>query len=497
MSSEKRLAEKSVIFTISKIAASGSIIGLFVLLSHLLSTVEYGTFRQVWMVNKNLMEVFSFGVPISIFYLLPRLANGRKKLFVIQSIILLSLFGILFSCIIFLFARQVALLFSNPELEYFLRLFCLYPLFVLPTLAVQSVLVSLDKAIQLAVFTIANRILMLIVAVTLVLLHRSLGELFVGLLAFAFCELVASIYFVFHFMKGFGMLSKKFDFGKQLKFAFPSGAANVVGIVNQELDKFIIASYFSVAQFARYANGAFEIPFVGTIASSVTSVLMPEYVKRFQMGDYKSLLSLWHRAICKVAMVLMPVMVILFGLAPEFIITVFSSKYQESSLIFRIYLISLVPKITWYAPILVSMGYNREPLYGSAVSLGSNAVLNYILIQWVGFTGPAIATVVATYLVTYYYLHRIRDILQVSWFDVFPWTNLMKTLLASIVAYVVLLPLSFFHDLSNIIRLTVGGTAYMICVYYAFRFLKLMSKEDVEFINGYIFRMRNAMARVI
>lgn len=497
MSSEKRLAEKSVVFTISKIAASGSIICLFILLSHMLSVVEYGIFRQVWMINKTFMEVFAFGVPISIFYFLPRLANGLKKLFVIQSVILLSLSGILFSCIIFLFARQVALLFSSPELEYFLRLFCLYPLFVLPTLAAQSVLVSLDKAIPFAIFTIVDRILLLIVAVTLVLLHRSIGELFLGLLAFAACELIVSLYVVFYFMKGFGMLSKKFEFGKQLKFAFPSGAANVVGIVNQELDKVIIASYFSVAQFARYANGAFEIPFVGTIASSVTSVLMPEYVKRYQNGDHRSLIKLWHKTICKVAMLFIPLMIFLFILAPEFIITVFSSKYQESSLIFRIYLISLLPKITWYGPILVSIGHSREPLYGSALSLGSNAVLNYILIRKVGFTGPAIATVMVTYLVTYYYLYRIRKILHVSWFDIYPWTNLMKTLLASIIACVILIPFLFIHDFSNIIRLTVGGTAYVICIYYAFRFFKLVTKEDVDFINSCILRMRNAMARLI
>ena len=149
ISTEKVLAESVITLTLSKLVASASIIIMFILLSYILSTNEYGSFRQVWLINKSFMEIFAFGIPTSIFYFIPRLADSHKKIFVIQSFLLLSFFGILFSCLIFFFAGNISILFNNPELTHMLQLFCLYPLFVLPTLAVQSILVSIKKANQL------------------------------------------------------------------------------------------------------------------------------------------------------------------------------------------------------------------------------------------------------------------------------------------------------------------------------------------------------------
>jgi len=129
----------------------------------------------------------------------------------------------------------------------------------------------------------------------------------------------------------------------------------------------MIGAFFTVSQFAKYINGAFEIPFVGTIAASVSSVLMPEFAKKSQQKDYLSLIKLWHRAICKVAIFLIPLAVFLFIFANEFITLMFSKKYQDSSIIFQIYLIDLQQNILQH---LVEIQQNGAILESSVTKMG-------------------------------------------------------------------------------------------------------------------------------
>lgn len=58
------------------------------------------------------------------------------------------------------------------------------------------------------------------------------------------------------------------------------------------------------------------------------------------------------------------------------------------------------------ARLVSSMRENRKLLLGAAVSLGVNIVLNYVLMQWFGVAGIALATSVAAYIY-YCYLERV------------------------------------------------------------------------------------------
>jgi O-antigen/teichoic acid export membrane protein len=484
-----RLAKKSIIFTASKIGISLSNVFLFILLSYFFSKSEYGSFRQVWLVNKSLMEVFAFGVPISIFYFLPRLADNQKKIFVIQSIIILSVSGFCFSTIVFLFAKKIALFFNNFDLENYLKIFCLYPFFVLPILGIQSISISLDRTTPFAIISLIDRMLFLLLAGLAVIYFRSLEGLFFTLIIFSSIEFICYMYIVFYFTKSYKIPTIKFKFRKQLKFAIPIGLANIVGILSQELDKLMIGAFFSVVQFARYANGAFEIPFVGTISASISSVLLPEYSKKYKDGDYQSLLLLWHSAICKVAMFLIPLMIFFFIFAKDFISILFSTKYIDSTIIFQIYVIALIPKITWYGPILVSMGHSKEPLYGSGVALISNIILNYTFIKIIGFTGPAIATVLTTYIVVFYYIYRISNVTRVSFFKVFPWMIILKMLTFSIIIGLFIFPVAYIKDASSITKLCIGMVGYFGMIFHVFKRFEIISNNDIEFVKNLIHKL--------
>jgi O-antigen/teichoic acid export membrane protein len=480
------LANKAVLLTISKVLATAFNIVLFVLLSYTFSREDYGIFRQVWLVNRTLaLEIFTFGIPLSIFYFLPRLDDEHRKGFVLQSILILLGAGILVTVAIFVFAKPIAQLFNAPGLAGLLRIFCLFPFLTLPTLAAESVLVSLDRTRSFAVFTIVERVLMFVAAVAAILLYGSVQAVLVAIVAFATVRFFAALSLMWFSLREHQSQKSAVAVREQIEFALPISASGIVDILYVELDKLIITVYFSVTQFARYTNGAFDIPLVGTVASAINSVMMPEFSQAHKEGRISDVVHLWNSTIVRVALLFLPLMGFLFFFATDFITLVFSNKYANSAIIFQIYLTSMIPKIVWYGPILVSLGHSREPLIGSSLALISNVLFSILFVEWLGLVGHAIATVIATYVLAGYFMSRLRTILELRFIDIFPWQEVGQRLLISIgcglVVAVILRPM----DAPNYVRLIAGGSLFYVLVLPLLWYSDLVGKTEVRYISNY------------
>ncbi len=76
----------------------------------------------------------------------------------------------------------------------------------------------------------------------------------------------------------------------------------------------------------------------------------------------------------------------------------FGQGYDASIPPFRIYLMMMPLRIALYGAIAIALGKPRIVLLSAAGALLLNAVLNVILVTRVGLAGPAIATVVSSYV---------------------------------------------------------------------------------------------------
>ena len=477
-----KLASNTIILIFGKAVGTISMIVLFIILSRLFSESEYGSVRQALMINKGLLEVFALGIPMSIYYFLSRLRDSRKKIFITQSLVMLGVLGLLCSFIVFMTAGLISEKFDNPELEGLLRIFSLYPFFVLPTLALESVLVTLGYTKRYALFLIIDKAILLLLATLAAVVFRSIEGFLAVLLIFSFVELIAATLLVKYSVSGLPPQENVTNLKDQLSVALPTGVANIVGILNVELDKLIVSLFFSVEKFARYVNGAFEIPFIGTVANATTSVLMPEYVRSYEEKNTQRMLDLWHGAIIKVAIIFIPLILFLLFNAGDFITLLFSDKYVGSVIIFQIYLIAQLPKLTWYGPLLVAMGYSKEPLIASLLSLVCNLILNIYLIKLIGFSGPAVATVLTTYILVCYFLLRIKMVMGVGWISLYPWYKLSLILvLSSVFGLAISYSLDQF-ELPRITSLIIGFCLYMALLLPAFRSINIISSDDVDFV---------------
>ena len=118
-----------------------------------------------------------------------------------------------------------------------------------------------------------------------------------------------------------------------------------------------------------------------------------------------------------------------------------------------------------YNPLLVGMGKASWALWGSLFDLAFNAALSvganplaHAVWQRVGLSGPAIATVVATYAQVAFLVGAIAIHLRWTWSELLPWSGLGRLALIGLVASGASRWVSQWFELGAMMQLCLGGT---------------------------------------
>ena len=256
------------------------------------------------------------------------------------------------------------------------------------------------------------------------------------------------------------------------------------------VDKIFISSFFNTEKFAEYANGAMELPFIGIITGSIMAVLMPEFVKLYDSKNIKAFIKIWDSSIKKVAFIFFPLMCFLFIFSEQFIIIFFSEKYLESVNIFRIYLLQLPCKITILGIILLSMNQTSFVLKSTLLYLAFNILLNFIFINALGIIGPAIATIISLYIISFLQLVYISIKFKIKFSQIFPWGILMKLIVISISSGIIIHLISFksftfFNQglLNNSAIILVGLACYVSVFLFIGVITKTFNKNSLSSFN--------------
>jgi O-antigen/teichoic acid export membrane protein len=408
---------------------------VFMILSRTLSSFDYGTYQQVWLFYGLMLPLFTLGLPGSVLYFIPRAQPDRRKTVAFQTLFLLALVGFFFSLATFISAPWVANQFNNADLTRYLRIFSLYPLFSLPPKLVNLLMIAEDRPLLSAGLSVLATITTTLFLTWPSFFGLSLAYCFHSANLGALLFLIGTLLFVNRFYRGQRLLWNASLLRRQVAYSVPLGLASVLGVASKQLNKVVVSSSFSPDIYAVYANGAFEIPFIGILTGSLMTVLIPEFVKRLEQGDSApSVWRLWNEATTKTALLLFPIAGVLFVFAYELMAVMFSPKYLDSAVVFRIYLALAVLRITQYGALLQAMGRTRLILYTSVAGLATNLALSWILVNAMGLAGPAWANVITTYLWALTYLVIICRLTGTAFSQVLPWKELATIAFFAVVA---------------------------------------------------------------
>ena len=415
---------RAVLMIGSKIVAHAAFLLIGVVLARTLTQTEFGTFSQVWLVNKSLLFLFELGLPISVYYFLPRMREDQKKGFILQTIITLVLFSLPFSAALYLLAEPLAINFNNPALADHMRLFAFYPLVILPSVSTEEILLTLGQVRSAALFESLSKIAMISAVAAAAIFGQRLDLVFKSLIVYGLIQTLLGLWLVWQPVKH---LKLKFSLGEwrsQLAYAAPYGLSTLSGALNYQVDKVLVSLFNPPAAFAIYAAGAFEIPLGGVTSLPVVSVMMSDLTQMYANANIKGFLSMWHESMRKLALPVLAVMTFLMVFAEPVVTGLFSAKYIDSVWPFRIYLLFCPIRITVFDYILASLGKTQMVLKAQVVAMLVNIAVGFVMLKAIGWLGAAVSAVLASYLFIGLLLNKIRERLGVSWAQVMPWRDL-------------------------------------------------------------------------
>ena len=396
-------------------------------LARVLTKIDYATYRQTMLAYGFAAPLLTLGLPQALYYFLPG-EKERARGVLIENLLLLSFMGAIFSLFLLLGGNSLlAKRFNNPDLSNTLRILIPYSLAMFPAGALGACLVARDRVGQVAVYNVLSRVLQVAMIVAACLIWQTPMAALAGAVLAAGIILIPALKLMLAACKGSDSYPRMSGIIAQLKFSLPLGLAGIVGTLALDLDKVLVSSMCSPEAFAVFVNGAMEIPLIAVLTGSITSVLLADFASHHRAGEYKAILDIWHRATVKCAVFLFPIGIFLLAMAPEVMRLLFSSKYSESAVPFRIYILRLPVRITTFGAIFMASGNSRLVLYRSASGLVLNCVVSIFLIHYFGAVGAALGTVIVMYLWTVpFCLFFIRKILRVSLWHVYPWGGLAK-----------------------------------------------------------------------
>jgi len=422
-------------------------------MSRLLTQGELATYRQTFLAYDLIAVLLGLGIQDAIYYFLPTEAKRSRGL-VLDAMLVLFCMGLLFLTFLvcggnLLFARQ----FSNPELADHLLYLAMLPAISMPAALISAVLVTQNRVYWLSVYTVASNSFILLATIICCWLTTNTEALVVTRVVTSILACVVGLHLVWNSLPVDDWRPNLASMKRLILFGVPLGAASVFGALQTSTDRLLVSAFCLPEDFAVYTNGAIEIPFIGIFTGAIAKVVLPELRKSIATGNKQAALELFRKSAEKSAVLLVPATVFLMVVAESVMVFLFSEKYVDSAIPFRIYLLLLPARIVIYGSFMVALGLNRTVLFRTACAAVCNLTLGYFLVQWLGQAGAATATVVSTYMIAILWsLVAIQKAVPCTFGEVLPYRQVAEIGVISLIAA---LPVIFFLRL-NLLESSLG-----------------------------------------
>ncbi|MFQ5413731.1 MAG: lipopolysaccharide biosynthesis protein [Phycisphaerae bacterium] len=423
------LRVRTVVLALGQFVHTGLTLVLAMVLSRLLQKEVYGTFREVLFIYMLLAGVLGSNIAESLLYFLPRSGAAEKRRWLGQTVQLSLVVGVVLGAIIYTTADVWADHYTTPELASLLKVFAWFPLADRVVRLVPPALIAEDRALGAAVFTVVLAVAKLGSAIVPCMLGLSLAHVFWSMNA---CWLVLAAVGVVVLGVRIGVavhVPALANVKAQARYIWPLLAASIVGLLQELFGHHVVLSSLSASDYADYANGAFQLPIVGIWTSSIAAAIMPDLVRLGDGGERTAMLTLWHRAFRKGALVIFPVTVLALTVADQIITCFFGPAYVRSTLPFALYLLVLPARAANYGVMFRAVGRNRAILIAAVFGLAANAVVTLTCVYWgrgteLVFVGPAIGYVAGAYAAVAVMVILLRGLVDIPLGRVIPFRDL-------------------------------------------------------------------------
>lgn len=438
------------------------------ILSTCLSTFAYGTYSQVLLIVSTVTSITTFGLMDAVNFFYCTINDSRERETYTSTIYMLqccisSASGIA----ILLLSYPICQYFGNHELHKYLAFAAVLPLMQNCISLLQVLFVSVGKARQLAVRNLIVSLLQLSCAVTVGFWLQEIGFIFMVTIALD----VGQVAFFMWSLKRNGCQIKatscNFNLvGKIFRYSVPMAIFTAVNTLNRDMDKYMISAVSNTETLAVYSNAAKVLPF-DIILTAFMTVLLPHITRQISEKHFNKAVQT-YRAYLEVSYISTSLFAFsVLSVAPQAMELLYSKKYLSGLPVFCIYIIVDIFRFTNITLILSASGKTKLLMRLGFVGLASNFVLNYLLYQLLGITGPAFATLLVSLGLGGSIMHYSAKELHTSVRGLFDCGFLLKFTLECLCGMVVFTSLQKWlsgNGLNYFLILLIIASGYMLCV---------------------------------
>ena len=480
---------------VAKTLAFAFAFALPILLTRTLSQNEYGQFKQVFLIITTATSLLPLGFGMSAYYYLPRENDGGRRGQVILNILLFNLILGLAACFIFVFRPGfVAAIFNDPSIPSYAPLVGVVILLWLFSSFLETAAVANQELSLATLFIIAGQLTRTALLLGAAILFDSVQALVYAAVIHGVLQSVALVWYA---SSRFSGLWQKFDWSltrNQIAYALPFGLAGLLYTIQTDLHNYFVSNRFSAATFAIYSIGVAQLPFIGILRESVSSVILPRISHLQEQGMEREILVLVANATRKLAAVILPVFVVLMVIGREFLTVMFTSAYAESWPIFAINLL-LLP-LSLIEVDAVVRAYHRYRFFLLKLQIALSVFMVFSLwyaVSRFGLIGAVSVVVIINLLLRVVLAAKFIRVLEVKISDLMLFKDVGKLMLASTVggiAALIVRSLILSNGARPFAVLLICGSAFVLTYLTIVVLLRVPTDDEREKVRRGVGRLQ-------
>lgn len=411
------MAGDTIYLTITKLVTTLAGIITTKILSVNLSLSEYGTYSQALVIISVVSSLIFCGLGDAInFYYNGSFKNDEeKKRKVVNTIFAIEMVLWIISFLTIVLGHNlIVYFFSNPALAPLLVLVGIKPALDNYLYFYQILFVSIGKARMIATRNLIVSIGRIIAMFVVVKFFHDLWFILFALIAIDLLQLLIFKVILSHHsitINPFKSSAKMVPL--ILSYGLPMALYSITNMFSRDIDKLVIGAMADEEVLAVYSNCARILPF-DIFTVSLATILMPVIITLVStkmldkaVGLFRTYLQAGYYSVWIFAGAVLLV-------TQEIIPFLYSDQYSSGAGVFVIYILDSMLRFASMHLILTATGKTKLLMTYSLVSLGMNFVLNILLYRLIGMLGPAIATLVSTFVYTLLVLHSSAKELNIG-----------------------------------------------------------------------------------
>lgn len=472
MSSAIALMKRSSILGLSHVAGQAILFLSPIILVRMLSIAEFGLYRQFILYGTIAITVLGFCANRSLPYFIPKYPE-QERLYTSQAVLFVLCSSLLGVGILELARGQLEAL-ANFQLVHLLQL---YIFFTVNLDFLEMYWLAKGKAGRVLFYStvrLGARLAAVIAAGFLT------GRAEYVVMALIVVEAVRAAIVLAYSLRQrlFSIRISKNSVLHQLGHFVPLGFGALFAILNETLSQLFISVEAGAEALALFFIGAFGMPIVHIIRTSIADVIFPEMAARLDISAGDGL-RLWKAANVAYASVIFPVAIVFIVLAEPLVTILFTAQYVAAVPVFMVFAcVMVVYCFEFHLPIR-ALNMNRYYLYACILALCVNLLLIVPLYRALGIAGPAVAFFFAQLALTMFLARSVMRQYNLSLFHLAHWNVFARLGCASLIAGAVLLVVREYLT-SPWSTVLIGGGVYAASYGVTTRLLGLWSISGIS-----------------